>query len=51
MPHEFTAATLTLPEVEPKVIVIEVLPAPEAILASPGTVQLYEVAPGMGLIE
>ena len=51
VPHPLTPTTLILPEPVPKVTVMEVLPEPDAMLAPPGTVQLYEAAPATGLIE
>jgi hypothetical protein len=43
--------TVTSPEVEPQLTVIEVVPWPEAILAPEGTAHVYAVAPPTALIE
>ena len=40
VPQPLLAVTLTLPEVEPKVIVAEVVPCPAVIVLPEGTVQV-----------
>jgi hypothetical protein len=44
VPHAFEAVTHTLPEVLPKLTVIDVVPCPDAMVAPAGTVQVYDVA-------
>jgi len=43
--------TVTLPEVEPQLTVIDVVPCPDVIVAPSGTVHAYVVAPATAVIE
>lgn len=53
IPHEFTAFTHMLPLtlLFPPVTVIDVVPCPLKITRPDGTVQVYEVAPKIELVE
>lgn len=51
VPQVFDAVTQMFPPVAPKVTVILVVPCPELMVAPPGTVHVYDVAPLTGLIE
>ena len=44
VPQLFEELTVTFPDEEPQVTVIELVPPPAVIVASPGMFQLYEVA-------
>lgn len=48
VPHVLLATTDTCPELFPKVTVMEFVPCPAVIVAPPGTVHVYELAPGTG---
>jgi hypothetical protein len=50
VPQGPVASTQTLPGLEPKVTLMEVVPCPELIVAPAGTVQLYVVAPELPLV-
>jgi hypothetical protein len=50
-PQVFPAVTVTLPDIDPTVTVMLVVPCPELITVPAGTVHVYVVAPTTGAIE
>ena len=53
MPHWFVPATVTFPVTAelPKLTIILLVPAPEAMVAPDGTVHEYDVTPTIGVVE